>query len=327
MNKVIIICIMSLLILSLFNYKERLENINNSNLSKLQNNSTTKIQSSFCPEWVREVKTDNLKIYITEKMDDRCYFDYSIIRIYKDNNFIIKYTDYSKLYADFPRHTEKYPITVDNDFTLNWEWEFNSFPPNYDVTGDGSPNLVINTWSGGAHCCYSYLIFDVGKNPRLITELELGHSSSSKIYKNIQQPGLVIEANDWNYAYWNASFAGSPAPLIYLNYDIKTNQYVLNTEMMRQPIPDKKILDKWKVEVRENWNKWPANLWQYMLHLIYKGNWQAALNFMDSAWPKGEYLYLNNEKYNKRRFLKTLITRIKESKYATDIQKLNNNNF
>ena len=28
-----------------------------------------------------------------------------------------------------------------------------------DITGDGEPNLVIATYSGGAHCCFGFMIF------------------------------------------------------------------------------------------------------------------------------------------------------------------------
>ena len=94
---------------------------------------------------------------------------------------------------------------------------------------------------------------------------------------------------------------------------------------MKKAVPDKDILNNWKKEVKENWTDNPNILWKYMLQLTYTGNWGAAIKFMDSAWPKGEYMYVyTNEKFSKRKFLRELISVIRGSRYADGILKLNN---
>jgi len=41
-----------------------------------------------------------------------------------------------------------------------------------DVNGDGYPDAVLVSFSGGAHCCWTYHIVSLGKNPGLLAEFE-----------------------------------------------------------------------------------------------------------------------------------------------------------
>lgn len=41
-----------------------------------------------------------------------------------------------------------------------------------DVNGDGQPDAVLVSFSGGAHCCWTYHIISLGENPGLIREFE-----------------------------------------------------------------------------------------------------------------------------------------------------------
>ena len=322
---IIIILIISLLILSISSYKKNLEALNNISNNKIDNIIVSQKKEYRCTDLLETFKTGQYKIYITEVMDDRCYFDYSHLRIFRGNKLIIDESHPYKLYADYPRHIKKYQTTIEEDYRFRWEWEGNSIPPNYDLTGDSSPNLVIETYSMGAHCCFSYLIYDIGENPRLIIELDTYHSKYNTFYKFPNSSGLNIKTDDWSYAYWNAPFVASPAPEIYLSYDKKSNTFKLNTLLMKKPVPDDYILEKWQKEVRDNWRDNPNILWKYMLKLTYTGNWNAAVKFMDTAWPKGKFMYVyTNEKYSKRKFLKDFISVIKESRYADGILKLNN---
>tara|TARA_Y100001936_G_scaffold253082_1_gene315692 strand:- start:66 stop:1079 length:1014 start_codon:yes stop_codon:yes gene_type:complete len=322
---IIIISIIFLLILSIFTYKQNIEKYSILSENKLDNIITVDKAENRCTNLLETFKTGIYKIYITDVMDDKCYFDYSYLRIFKDGKLIIEDSYPYKLYSDYPRHINKYIINVDEDYKFNWEWKGNSIPPDYDVTGDKSPNLVIETYSLGAHCCFSYLIYDVGEKPHLVTELDTYHSEYNSFYKFPNYPGLNIKTEDWSYAYWNAPYVASPAPEIYLKFNNITNKYELNISKMKKAVPDKDILNNWKKEVKENWTDNPNILWKYMLQLTYTGNWGAAIKFMDSAWPKGEYMYVyTNEKFSKRKFLRELISVIRGSRYADGILKLNN---
>lgn len=49
-----------------------------------------------------------------------------------------------------------------------------SLPIGRDITGDGRPNLVAYDWSGGAHCCSNYYVFELGYPSRVLDVLEGG---------------------------------------------------------------------------------------------------------------------------------------------------------
>ncbi len=43
---------------------------------------------------------------------------------------------------------------------------------NLDINGDGHPDLVIEGYSGGAHCCWTYWIISLGDPPGLIKRIK-----------------------------------------------------------------------------------------------------------------------------------------------------------
>ena len=49
------------------------------------------------------------------------------------------------------------------------KYELHLPPPGKDINGDGIPDLVVEEFSGGAHCCSSYLIFSLGKEFKKLT--------------------------------------------------------------------------------------------------------------------------------------------------------------
>ena len=69
-----------------------------------------------------------------------------------------------------------------------------------DITGKGEPNLVINEWSGGAHCCYTFDVFEIGKKFREITTLDAVEGDYAH-FEDIRRNGkLVFVASDWTFA-------------------------------------------------------------------------------------------------------------------------------
>jgi len=85
------------------------------------------------------------------------------------------------------------------------------------VTGDGTPDLIVGSWTGGAHCCYNYTILSLGK---LFKNLGTIHGlDSSFSFKDLDGDG-VFEAvgPDFNFRYWHECFAYSPAPLVILTF-------------------------------------------------------------------------------------------------------------
>jgi hypothetical protein len=57
-----------------------------------------------------------------------------------------------------------------------------------DVNGDGSPDAVFNAFSGGAHCCWTYFIVSLGKNPGLLAKFE---NNSTASFNSLTQDGKI----------------------------------------------------------------------------------------------------------------------------------------
>ena len=159
-------------------------------------------------------------------------------------------------------------------------------PIGRDVTGEHQPNLVITSWSGGAHCCFTFQVFQIGSDFKKIAELNAEHGDLSH-FEDLHHDGiLVFVTNDWTFAYWNTSFLDSPAPDIKLQF--RNGKYELAKDLMVRPPPGPaRLVDKARV-VRvldpTPWGTPPSRLWSEMLELIYSGNMQLATRFLDLAW-------------------------------------------
>ncbi len=181
-----------------------------------------------------------------------------------------------------------------------------------DVTGDGKSNLVIFEWTGGAHAAFYHHVFEIAENLAHIQTISV-HDGGGRFADLDGQPGLEFEAPDWSFAYWCTSFADSPAPRIVLRFE--DGRYRLAADLMRKPTPDRRVLE-WNAKVLRESDRWfisqpahgwytlagmrerlwlgswkrvgvPIDLWREMLDLIYTGNDDAALEFLNMAWKPG----------------------------------------
>lgn len=84
-----------------------------------------------------------------------------------------------------------------------------------DITGEGHPDVIIHTDSGGAHCCYSALVYDLGET--LTKVLETPSSNCKTTFSDLDADGIfeAVTCDDL-FAYRYCSFAGSPMPTVIL---------------------------------------------------------------------------------------------------------------
>jgi len=183
-----------------------------------------------------------------------------------------------------------------------------------DITDEGQPNLVVSHWSGGAHCCFSYYVFNIGKDFKLFDVINGGDGDASKFVDVNNDGKLEFIGNDWIFSYWHESFAASPAPPIILKY--VNGKYRLALDLMKKPLPadkdEKALIKEIKKEQREisklikedmastgqtnadnfAWVKndvvLPSKVWGHMLDLIYTGHPKEAWAFLDKVWPAGK---------------------------------------
>lgn len=170
-----------------------------------------------------------------------------------------------------------------------WRWypTQNLPAPGTDVTGDGLPDVVFEDWSGGAHCCFSYFIFEL-KEPLHVIKVETGDSQAG--FANLDgAPGFEIYYADFSFTDWTNGFAGSPAPSVVLRYN--DGSYVPAPDLMRQSAMNDADLRREAEKVRQG--EWlydigylPVEFLRIAVGLIYTGNVMQALEFIQLAWPE-----------------------------------------
>ncbi|MHC1741501.1 MAG: hypothetical protein AB9873_00550 [Syntrophobacteraceae bacterium] len=156
-----------------------------------------------------------------------------------------------------------------------------------DITGNGVPNLVVSEWSGGAHCCFVFHVYELGPSFREVAVIEAGHGDFSHFANVDGVDGLEFVTADWTFANWRTGFAQSPAPRVVLRF--KDGAYTLASDLMAKPKPSPESLQAEARQVRSDpaWSQkeQPPVLWDVMLRLIYGGNGSLAREFLDKAWP------------------------------------------
>ena len=87
-----------------------------------------------------------------------------------------------------------------------------------DLTGEGHPDVVVRTYSGGAHCCFSTIVYDLGDAPRVVLETPLSNCDGT--FEDLDGDGVFEYVTcDDRFAYAYCAFAGSPAVRVVLRYD------------------------------------------------------------------------------------------------------------
>jgi hypothetical protein len=186
-----------------------------------------------------------------------------------------------------------------------------------DITGDGVPNLVISEYSGGAHCCLSFEVFEMGAQLRHIDRIEAEDGDLSHFEDLDGDRSLECIINDWNFSYWKTSFADSPAPRVILRY--RNGKYRFAGDLMRKQSPTNDEIAKMITKIHR-YAPWtveepPPELWSYMLDLIYSGHAEIAWAFFEQAWPSSIA--------GKKVFLKEFQDQLTQSRFWKDVEKLN----
>ena len=107
-------------------------------------------------------------------------------------------------------------------------------PSGRDITGDGSPDVVVTEWSGGAHCCYSTTVYSVeaGNAVREIFGANTGSCMTNfEDLDGDRRLELVTCEDGWESDY--CSFAEAPFAPVVFAYSLSTRAYVPATPRYR----------------------------------------------------------------------------------------------
>lgn len=87
-----------------------------------------------------------------------------------------------------------------------------------DINGDGFPEAIIETYTGGAHCCLGTQVYSLGEQPKLI--LKKPESNTGGQFEDIDNDGIYeFITYDDLFAYQYCPYAGSPFVKSILVYD------------------------------------------------------------------------------------------------------------
>lgn len=161
-----------------------------------------------------------------------------------------------------------------------------------DVLGLGAPSLIVQSFSGGAHCCFTLTVLLLGDQFRALPKIELQDAEFVRVKKVPGRDALVLATSDDTFAYWRAPFALSSAGSVTLSFDAAAGRYVADADLMRAPLPPPAKLEELRAkahdaqqkEIAENSGIVPPDLTQPLLDLIYTGHLAEARAFVDGAW-------------------------------------------
>ncbi len=197
-----------------------------------------------------------------------------------------------------------------------------------DKTGNGVPDVMINYYSGGSHCCAEHIFIDLGDWATMIDSIGTAHVGMNAKSKN-SKGGLFYETADNAFAYWGGAFAGSPFPNVILEF--KDGKLRPNFDQMRKPAPSLAVLKRKAQTVRQKLSVEPykgidnpdtviykeeflgePDFWGEMLDLIYTGHEDLAWQYLDLVWSP--------QKQGKNIFIEDFKSQLNESDFWKMIQ-------
>ena len=192
-----------------------------------------------------------------------------------------------------------------------------------DLTGRGRPDMIVTSWSGGAHCCFTRYIFELQPKFRLLAKIEDGDGDLAHFADLDHDRHYVYVTTDWAFAYWRACFACSPAPDVILRFidDQNGGSFHVATDKMARAVPSPAKWQELVAKTRAAINIYEPDdnpspqgvFWGGMLDLMYTGHSDAAWKLLDEAWPAN--------KTGKDAFVRDFCSVLKSSQFWPDLEK------
>lgn len=155
------------------------------------------------------------------------------------------------------------------------------------------PAIVVQGYSGGAHCCSTFHVLVFGPVFRAIDPVFAGSVESAEFVANRGTHSLTMEVADPSFEYWEGSCLGdSPFPTIRLRLDLDSNRFLPDPSLMRTAVPnDLELLKRARDAQKEHSARLerreagvPGALAHEAFSLIYQGHLPVAREFLTNAW-------------------------------------------
>ncbi len=230
----------------------------------------------------------------------------------------------------FERTPDKFTILRDGQEIFTFEGNISRdliLHQGYNLSKIGSlkeindPLIIVQTFSGGAHCCYMADILDLDKINLVLAHFD-GNNSDVVITQLKGKNGFRIQIQDASYSYEWTSYAYSHAPAVVFNFE--DGKVSLNLNEMRKPPLTLEQLNNVITEINKaekyfegsaDMTPYYGNLLQPILDLIYSGNADQVRPIIDGTWPRDEA--------SKHKFLKELQEKVEKNKFWPGLKQLN----
>jgi len=94
-----------------------------------------------------------------------------------------------------------------------------------DINGDGYPDVIVETYSGGAHCCFGTQVFSLRKTAALI--LQKPESNAGGTFEDLNADGISeFVTYDDSFAYQYCPYAAGVVVKVILAYDPAQDFYI-----------------------------------------------------------------------------------------------------
>jgi hypothetical protein len=197
-----------------------------------------------------------------------------------------------------------------------------------DLTGRARPDMIVTTWSGGPHCCFYHMIFELKPELKVVARIDDGDGDLAH-FEDLDGNGrYYYKGNDWTFAYWDASLEDSAAPAVVLRFvdDDQGGRYHIVMDKMHTPEPTP---EQWKKAIQDAGEAFVggsnfgdgtgSKLWSNMVNMIYTGHSKLAWKLLDETWLTPDQSLAQAP--NKEKFLSGFCSQLKTSQYWVDMEK------
>lgn len=168
-----------------------------------------------------------------------------------------------------------------------------------DINGDGEPDAVLVSYSGGAHCCWTYHIVSLGKKPGLLREFENQDTASFDDLKGNGEVEIVIRDGGFDFGFGlDHAFSVFPMLIVQLRgiefFDVSSEFWPMFEKEINEKrdslsgdrIQDFLHRDRSIYTDNLEYDRTKSAILLMVIDYLYGGKPDQAKKLLNTLWPK-----------------------------------------